>query len=361
MTEFLEPKPPRIAKWPFFLGDAILVAVALLCYGQGSRWPFGSSTGLHPWEGWVLTACLAIGACLAVIPFILEYRVATRMDELDRVQSGLQQIKNIEQVARQINSATSSWQAVQDDAGKVVASAQNLQAQMAAEAQAFQEFLQRAHDTERSHLRLEVDKLRRSEAEWLQTTVRILDHVWALYRAAVLSGKVNLVGQLSLFQRACRDAAQRVGIAPVIPTSNEHFDPNLHQTPDGSEPHDPNSPIHETLATGFRFQGQLVRKALVTLQNPDGTPTQTPDADPNDFTSQLASDFRDSADTAFFQAMQDEGLPQPTPTDSYLPPAPAQPQPPDEEPATPPAAPQVDETEPHPNDLFRRKDDPRFL
>jgi molecular chaperone GrpE (heat shock protein) len=355
MTELLEPNPPRIAKWPFFLGDAILVAVALVCYAQGGRWPFGPNAGLHPWEGWVLTACLAIGACLAVIPFILEYRVATRMDELDRVQSGLQQIKNIEQVARQINSATATWQGVQDDAGKVVASAQNLQERMATEAQAFQEFLQRAHDTERSHLRLEVDKLRRSEAEWLQTTVRILDHVWALYRAAVRSGKVNLVGQLSLFQRACRDAAQRVGIAPLIPSSNDLFDPELHQTAEGSEPQGPNPQIHETLATGFRFQGQLVRKALVSLQNPDGTPT--PDTEQNDFTSQLASDFRDSADTSFFQAMQDEGLPQEPSS-----PEPEEPRahPPEEQPAATPT-PKEESPEPHPNDLFRRKDDSRFL
>ncbi len=357
MTEFLEPKSPRIAKWPFFLGDAILVAVALLCYGQGGRWPFGSNTGLHPWEGWVLTACLAIGACLAVIPFILEYRVATRLDELDRVQSGLQQIKNIEQVARQINSATASWQAVQDDANKVVASAQTLQDRMSAEAQAFQEFLQRAHDTERSHLRLEVDKLRRSEAEWLQTTVRILDHVWALYRAAVRSGKVNLVGQLSLFQRACRDAAQRVGIAPFIPSENDPFDPELHQPANGSEPEGPTPQVHETLATGFRFQGQLVRKALVSLQNPDGTPTPPSETEQNDFTSQLASDFRDSADTSFFQAMKEEGLPhQPSPAQSPEP----HPEIPDEESASTPE-PLEQDPEPHPNDLFRRNDDPRFL
>ena len=39
---------------------------------------------------------------------------------------------------------------------------------MTAEARAFQQFLDKANDTERNHLRLEVEKLRRAEGDWLQ-------------------------------------------------------------------------------------------------------------------------------------------------------------------------------------------------
>lgn len=312
MSELFGSSTPRLARWPFLLADVVLVGVALVCYAQGGHWPFGGVMGLAAWEGWVLTVCFSLGAVLGVLPFVLEYRVAARMDELARVQRGLEQIKNLEQIGRQISSATASWQAVQDEAGKAVAAARELNDRMNAEARAFQEFLQRAHDTERTHLRLEVDKLRRAEGEWLQVIVRVLDHVWALYRAAVHSGKVNLVGQLSLFQRACRDAAQRVGVVPFVPSGGDVFDAEIHQPAEGSAASGADLSVHETLATGFRYQGQLVRKALVVLRSAEDAAAASGESSGSgqtEFTRQLASDFRESADTAFVQAMSDEGLP----------------------------------------------------
>ena len=47
------------------------------------------------------------------------------------------------------------------------------------------EFLAKANDSEKGFLRLEVDKLKRAEGEWLQTLVRILDHVNALHQGAL--------------------------------------------------------------------------------------------------------------------------------------------------------------------------------
>jgi len=62
------------------------------------------------------------------------------------------------------------------------------------------------------HLELETAKLRRAEGDWLQVTVRILDHVFALYVAAARSGQPRLAEQIAAFQNACRDAARRVGL-----------------------------------------------------------------------------------------------------------------------------------------------------
>jgi hypothetical protein len=63
---------------------------------------------------------------------------------------------------------------------------------MTAEAKGFAEFMQKANDSEKAHLRLEVDKLRRAEAEWLQIMTHVFDHVYALYAAAAKSGQPNL-------------------------------------------------------------------------------------------------------------------------------------------------------------------------
>jgi len=188
----------------------------------------------------------------------------------------MQQVRNIEQAARQIHSATASWQAVQDDASKAVAAARELQDRMTAEGQSFQDFLQRANDSERTHLRLEVEKLRRAEGEWLQVLVRVLDQVWALYQAAVRSGKINLVEQLSHFQRACRDAAQRVGLVPFTAHNGDVLDPELHQLANAGDENRADAPIAETVATGFRYQGQIVRKALVLLQTAEAAEPPAP-------------------------------------------------------------------------------------
>jgi len=47
------------------------------------------------------------------------------------------------------------------------------------------------NDSEKTTLRLEVEKLRRGELEWLQALVHILDHVFALHTAAMHSGDVK--------------------------------------------------------------------------------------------------------------------------------------------------------------------------
>lgn len=269
MNEARGVEAQRIKRWPFLVADLLLILVAVITYAHGQHWPFGPTVGLAPWTGWVLTVCVFLGAAFSVMPYLLEHRQWAKMAQIDRVQTAMQQVRNIEQAARQIHSATASWQAVQDDASKAVAAAKETQEQMTAEVRSFQDFLQRANDSERTHLRLEVDKLRRAEGEWLQVLVRVLDHVWALYQAAVKSGKINLVEQLSHFQRACRDAAQRVGLVPFTAHNGDSLDPELHQLANPDDQQRTQVPIAETVATGYRYQGQIVRKAVVLLLPPE--------------------------------------------------------------------------------------------
>jgi molecular chaperone GrpE (heat shock protein) len=248
----------QLSKWPFFLGDALLLGVAGLVLWQGAR-------PLAMWEMVLLASCVAAGAGLCVIPFILEYRYLSKLAQVERLQRTLLQVHNIEGIARQIASATSCWQAIQDDARKAVDASREITDSMTSEARAFQQFLEKANDTERGHLRLEVEKLRRAEADWLQVIIRVLDHVFALFLAAVRSGQPGLIEQLTGFQRACREVALRVGLVPFEAQAGEPFDKQRHRTSEeGEVPEE--SRVGETLATGYRFQGQQVRKALVSLQ-----------------------------------------------------------------------------------------------
>ena len=76
---------------------------------------------------------------------------------------------------------------------------------MAQESTRFIEVMQSIDVSEKEHLRVETEKLRRGERDWLQAAVRVLDHVFALHKAAVQSGQPKLVNQISNFQHAVVD------------------------------------------------------------------------------------------------------------------------------------------------------------
>src|ERR1700722_15362178 len=176
------PTEIKLAKWPFLLGDAILLGLAYLIYSQHGKIPMG---GLAIFLFW---SCGVVGAVLAVTPYLLEYRAAVKMVETGAVVSTIAQIQNLEEVARNISTATSQWQGVQEHSTRAISAAKLIGDKMAEEANNFTEFMKKANDAEKGTLRLEVEKLRRAEGEWLQVLVRLMDHVFALHAAAVRTG-----------------------------------------------------------------------------------------------------------------------------------------------------------------------------
>jgi molecular chaperone GrpE (heat shock protein) len=221
-------------------------------------------------------ACVALGAYFTIWPFLLEYRSASKLVEVAALTSVASQVQNLEQLAAQISGATAQWQTVQESADKTARQASEISQAVAGETKAFNEFLQRANDSEKATLRLEVDKLRRIEAEWLQVLVRILDHVHALNRAAAQSRQPNVIQQLNRFQNACHDAARRVGLTPFIAVADEKFDTQRHQVVDGQSKPVEGATVDETVASGYTFQGKLLRAAVVRLRDENEIHEQPP-------------------------------------------------------------------------------------
>ena len=144
---------------------------------------------------------------------------------------------------------------------------------------ALEEREMKLNDTEKGALRLEVEKLRRSEGEWLQVVVRILDHIFALHNAAARSGQPELAENIGQFQNACRDAARRVGVTPFSAAPEEKYDAQKHRA-HGVENPPAEAVVAETLAPGLTFQGRLIRPALVRLQEAvSSTPAPAPAAE----------------------------------------------------------------------------------
>ena len=242
--------------------DGLFLALAVLLLRQGH-------IPLLWWEATLLIICVAAGAGCCLLPFLKRNQDEQVLAQAQVLADALNQLQKIDEVAAQILGATNQWREFRLQTDEVSSSTKALAGSIASEANAFKEFLQKASDTEKGHLRLEAEKLRRAETEWLQVVIYILDHVSALYAAARQSGQPGLIEQIGQFHNACRDTARRVGLAPVTGRDGEPFDPNLHQLKDNAAPAEKAS-VGETLATGYTFQGKLVRRALVALKEPVG-------------------------------------------------------------------------------------------
>lgn len=256
---------PAVPKWPFLLGDT-------LCLGLAAFICFQSNLPLSRSELLACIACVGLGAMLGSLPFLLEYRALVQIVQADAVATVVEQIRNLETVARQISSATSQWQSVQESADKTGALAKDITDRITAEARAIGKLLETANDTEKRVLRLEVEKLRRAESDAVQVMVRMLDHVYALHGAAIRSGRPDVIEQLTQFRNACQDAARRIGLVPFGAAPADLFDGEKHQLMD-SEVAAAGATVAETVASGYTLQGRLLRRALVRLRT--GTPSAT--------------------------------------------------------------------------------------
>ena len=257
---------PAVNKLPFLFADLLLLGLAGIIVQQ---YP-------HPLNFRLASLCVGLvilGAIFSVIPFLLEYKSAVRLAESEKLNDAVSQINQLDTLAKQISSATAQWQDVQNAAGKTTTAAKEIAARMDEELKGFTEFMQKANDSEKGALRLEVEKLRRAEGEWVQVLVRVLDHIFALHQAGVRSGQAELIHQLGQFQHACRDAARRIGLTPFAPAPDEAFDAARHKLPD-SETAPADARIGETLAPGFTYQGRLLRPALVKLKTAESAPAQ---------------------------------------------------------------------------------------
>jgi molecular chaperone GrpE (heat shock protein) len=250
--------------WPFLVADAFFLGVGFFIFWQADR-------PLLWWEAGCLVLCAALGAGAFITPFLKRAANSTTLLQAQTLANTVEKIQKLDQLASQISNSTAQWQVVQDTSAKTVQTAKELSQSMAAEMADFTDFLQKANDTERTHLRLEADKLRRAETEWLQIVIRILDQVHALFQAAVQSGQPELSGQIGQFQNVCRDIPRRVGLTALTAQSGEPFDAKRHQLlKDAPSPE--NALIQDTLAPGYAYQGQLVRRVLVQLQEPPPVP-----------------------------------------------------------------------------------------
>jgi molecular chaperone GrpE (heat shock protein) len=251
-------KKLKIPKWPFLIAQILLLGFAY----------FFVWLSPHPISKWEIIICFsaaAAGTIAGILPFVLDYRLMGKFIEGEALGEVAEKIQNLKVVATQIASATNEWLNVQTQAEKISNGAKEIADRMTGEMREFSAFMQKMNDSEKATLRLEVEKLHRAEGDWLQTLVHILDHIYALSCAAARSNQPQLAAQIENFQNACRGTARRLGITAFIAAPDEKFDSQKHQAVDEKEIAN-GSVVAETVASGYTFQGKLLRPALVKLR-----------------------------------------------------------------------------------------------
>src|SRR5438105_2802977 len=101
---------PKLQKWPFYLADVVLSAIAAYVL-----WRLGVIQGTS--QVAISVACLCAagwGAWLSITPWLVEYRAHSALAENSGLKGTLEQIQDLEKVGDLIRQANSQWQGVQD-------------------------------------------------------------------------------------------------------------------------------------------------------------------------------------------------------------------------------------------------------
>ncbi|MGC9036007.1 MAG: nucleotide exchange factor GrpE, partial [Verrucomicrobiia bacterium] len=262
-------KVPQPKIVPFIVADALmlLVAGAIVYFSQ---WP------LNLWQAALTAFAVFSGCAFLIIPFILEYKAAVKLQEGDKFVSTVEKIQKLEEVAKQITSATNYWQAAQAEAVKIIEAAEKIQQEVARQTREFSEFMARATDVEKASLRIEVQKLEQMHNDNVQVIMKLLDQVYALYRAALASGNQRIIEQISLFQINCRQIAEKIGLIAFDGKSGEKFDSQRHVNVDRSAATPKDAIVSGAIAPGYTYQTKMLRQALVSVQqtSPSSTPME---------------------------------------------------------------------------------------
>ena len=251
------PLPVSVPKWPFLMADIIFIGlgywISTLIQGEPQSWQIIS-----------ILVCAVLGAGFAVAPFYFEYRAEAKAVEIAQLTTVAKEIAKMESVAQQIADASENWASVQSTSEQTAKLAEEIASGMAVTVKDHDEFMAKANTEELNTLKLEVNKLRRVEADWANTLVGVLDLVYRLEQSAQASGKEQFIQTMTQFQGQCREVARRVGLVAFEAEKGAAFNPDEHALPEGEQAGD-NASVTQTRLPGFRLQGKLVRKPLVAV------------------------------------------------------------------------------------------------
>lgn len=191
----LPDQTPKLPKLPFLIGDAVLLLVAWFIADRS-----GTPLSSNAIAG--ITACVAVGALLGVIPFLTDY--ARKQDEaLDERQRGLEALsRTINTAAEQISIAANGLNELTDLTHKNLKHAEQLPHKLQDKVAEFRAQLDSARDDEREEMEKEIAELRASETERLQVIADKVQKAVAELSSLETATQKQLTARSELVDRA---------------------------------------------------------------------------------------------------------------------------------------------------------------
>ena len=151
---------PRSPKWPFFVGDAALLAAAFFA-GNAHEGPLSTAELL------LVSALVVVGAGLLAVPFLTDFITSQREAELELLAKLEEQNGRLHQTADVIASATGQLKSAHEAATRAVHTAETLPYRLQEKIGEFTTQLQESEDAEKAAMAKELEALRDTEGERL--------------------------------------------------------------------------------------------------------------------------------------------------------------------------------------------------
>lgn len=238
---------PRLPKWPFLAGDAVLLILAGVIITH-ARNPFAGTALIST------VACVALGAILAAVPFITDY--ARKQDEaLDERQQALEALaRTVSASAEQISIAATGLNGIAEAAGKSAKLAEQLPARFQEKIDGLKQRLAEApaapsraaapdpaFSAENARLETTADHIRQAAAE-LARLETVAQKNLAGARAELNAKAEQVLSRLDEKISALAALAEKIS-APVRPVPMETTAPFLAALPKIESPADDPAPV----------------------------------------------------------------------------------------------------------------------
>lgn len=158
----LHDEAPKLTPWPFIVGDAVLLGTAALIATQSPA-PLSGAPLL------ATAACVSLGAVLACVPFLLNYTRRQDLALAERQREIAALARTTAESAEQLGISAQGLHAIADTANKALKHADQLPHKLQEKINEFKTQLNEVAVTENETLAQEVNTLRTSEIERLES------------------------------------------------------------------------------------------------------------------------------------------------------------------------------------------------
>ncbi len=191
--------PPRPPKWPYFLGDALLLAVA--CFVAATAETPLSAPALS-----VVFGCVALGSVLAALPYLLDFLATQREAELEFQQKLEVQNQRLLHAVETLASTSGQLKSAHEAATRAVHAADTLPYRLQEKIAEFTAQLQERDDEDKAAMAKELETLRDAEGQRLAALVSTIQSATKDFAAVEQEARAALA-------EARREAAEA---APAI-------------------------------------------------------------------------------------------------------------------------------------------------